>query len=673
MKSFVLVLLTGASLLATAAHAEAAAEAADAPISTVEQVIVFGRAEQRIGKAVAATEGALAGADLTARPILRTAEILEAVPGMIVTQHSGSGKANQYFLRGFNLDHGTDFGLTIDGVPMNFRTHGHGPGYLDLNGLIPETVERIDYRKGPYRADLGDFNLVGGGIISTKSTFDRPFLLAEYGAFDWKRLVAGGSFEVLGGEVLLAGMAKTYDGPWAKPEGTKAFSSYGKYSRMTGMGQVSLSLATYQSTWDPTEQIADRAIGTLIPDAFGSLDPFMHGRTRREIASLQLDGEAWRGSLYAQHYDWRMNSNSTYFLDDPVNGDEFEQAERLWTYGGRLERHIAFGEAVSVILGGEGRYDDIGDVALYHTVQGHRIGTTAKFAVEEASAALYAEAVWRPVEKLSISGGLRGDAYHFRTRPLGGDSWAGSASDSIVLPKAGVSYQIADGVAVYANWGEGFHSNDARAVTNPDTPAPGLIRGTGQEVGARYERHGLVATAAYWWMDNKSELIFSGDANTVEPAGASERHGYELTAFWRPLPGLAVDGMWTWTHARFKDSPEAAFIPGGLKNTGEVGVTYIRPAWNASGRVRYMGRHPLTEDNLHVSDPTTIVNLRAAWTPRRYEVFAELLNVFDSKAKDIEYWYESYLPQIDLNGPVEAQHSRAVEPRMVRAGVRVNF
>jgi outer membrane receptor protein involved in Fe transport len=256
---------------------------------------------------------------------------------------------------------------------------------------------------------------------------------------------------------------------------------------------------------------------------------------------------------------------------------------------------------------------------------------------------------------------------------LGGVAWSGTASDQILLPKAGVSYKLADGMAVYANWGQGFHSNDSRAVTHPTDPAPGLVKGTGKEIGYRFERYGLVATAAYWWMENKSELIFVGDANTVEPAGASERRGYELTAFWRPRPGLAIDGVWTQTHARFVDAPGAEFIPGAIQHSGEAGITYIRTNWNASARVRYLGEHALTEDNAHVSKPTTIVNVRAAWTPGRYDFYGELLNVFDTRAQDIEYWYESYLPAIDNGGPVEGLHSRIVEPRMIRFGAKVEF
>lgn len=669
------LLLSGAALAAfvTSAHAQEAVRHGEDGTG-LDELVVFGRAEQKIGTAVAASEGALAGADLTVRPLLRTAEILESVPGMIVTQHSGSGKANQYFLRGFNLDHGTDFGVTIDGVPMNFRTHGHGQGYLDINGLIPELVQRVDYRKGPYRADFGDFNMVGGAVISTRDTFEHPFAQVEGGDFGWRRAVAGGSFSAMGGEVLLAAQGKTYDGPWQLPEDLRHLSLYGKYSTRLPAGAFRASLSTYDATWRPTEQIPERAIGSLIADAFGALDLDLTGRTRREILTAQLDASDWRGSLYAQHYDWSMISNFTFFLDDPVNGDQTEQTEKLWTYGGRLERDFTLTSSLKLKAGTEGRYDDIETVGLYQTVAGVRIATRSEAAVQEGSGALYAEAGWKPNDRFSLMAGLRGDAYSFRTRALGGGAFSGQVRDDIVSPKIGVSYKLADGLAVYANWGRGFHSNDARGVTAPVSPAPGLVKGVGQEVGVRFERNRLVATATYWGMEVDSELIYVGDAGSVEPSNASERRGYELTAFWRPLPGLAIDGVWTQSRARFKDSPGAEFIPGALKNAGELGVAYIRPQWNVGARLRHLGVHPLVEDNSRESEPTTIVNLRTAWTPgERFEAYAELLNVFDSDKKDIEYFYESYLPAIDTAGPVEDIHSRAVEPRMLRVGLKANF
>jgi outer membrane receptor protein involved in Fe transport len=667
--SLAFVALAGALSLGASDDAASAAEPADA----VSAVVVFGRAEKRIGTAASASEGAVAGADLSVRPILRTAELIEAVPGMIATQHSGSGKANQYFLRGFNLDHGTDFGLYVDDMPLNFRTHGHGQGYLDVNGLIPELIKRIDYRKGPYRADTGDFTLVGTGQVTTVDRFEAPFVAVEAGSYNWRRLAAGGSVEVGGGDLLLAGETKTYDGPWALPEKFRPVSLFGKFSKDTPIGKLRVSLSSYRATWNPTEQIPERAIGALVPDAYGVLDTSLHGRTNRQILTVRLDGPEWRATAYAQRYDWAMISNFTFFLDDPVNGDELEQTEKLATYGGRVERTVHAGDRLKLVVGAEGRFDDISQVGLYHTVAGRRIATRSSFAVKEASGAAYAEATWKPVERLSILAGARADTYDFKALALDGGAWDGHEADSLVSPKLGASFEAAKNLALYANWGRGFHSNDTRGVTAPTDPAPGLVVGTGKELGARFERGGLVVTADYWWMSVDSELIYVGDAGSVEPSAASRRRGYEVTAFWRPLPWLALDGVWTASHARFQDSPGAEYVPGALESAGELGASAIFETWNAAVRVRHMGRHPMTEDNSIRSEPTTIVNLRAAWTPGRYEVFGELLNALNSKKKDIEYYYASYLPAIDLAGPVDDIHSRAVEPRMVRAGVRVSF
>jgi outer membrane receptor protein involved in Fe transport len=653
----------------TLGHAREDAAPAD---TELEQVVVFGRAEQRIGKAVAASEGAVAGADLSVRPILRTAELIEAVPGMIATQHSGSGKANQYFLRGFNLDHGTDFSLTIDDVPMNFRTHGHGQGYLDVGGLIPDVVKRIDYRKGPYRADVGEFALVGIAQVTTADRFDAPFAVVEAGAFDWKRLVLGGSTKVAGGDLLLAVEGKTYDGPWQLPERLRHGSLYGKFTRETPLGTFRASLSVYNATWQPTEQIPERAIGTVVKDAYGALDTSLDGRTEREILTASLTGDDWRATAYVQHYDWAMISNFTFFLDDPVDGDELEQAEKLMTYGGRLERTFRPSETLSITTGVEGRYDDIARVALYHTKQGERIGERGEFAVDEASGAAYAEATWRPTERLALFAGARGDAYSFKARALSPSAWSGKVEEQLFSPKLGANYKLADGIALYANWGRGFHSNDARGVTAPTDPAPGLVVGTGREIGGRFERYGLVATANYWEMEVDSELIYVGDAGSVEPSQASERHGYELTAFWRPRDWLAIDAVWTGSHARFTDSQGADRIPGALDSAGEFGVSVIHPTWNAAVRVRHLGPHALTEDNAVRAESATVTNLRAAWTPGRYELYGELLNVFDTDKKDVEYFYASRLPGDPPEG-VEDVHSRAMEPRMVRVGIKATF
>jgi outer membrane receptor protein involved in Fe transport len=651
---------------------------AEKPVAATERIEIVGRAEQRIGSTVSASEGGVAGLDLTVRPLLRTAELLEAVPGLMAVQHSGSGKANQYFLRGFNLDHGTDLSLLVDEVPMNFRTHGHGQGYLDVGGLIPEVVTRVDYRKGPYRADAGDFSLVGMASMTTADRFERPFGSVQVGHFGYQRAVAGASWTAGDTDLLLAAEAKRYDGPWELPERLRHGSLYAKATHDTDLGTLRASLSVYHATWRPTEQIPDRAIGMIIADEFGALDRDLHGHTDRVIVSLRLDSEAWRVSAYAQSYDWKLLSNFTFFLDDPVNGDQIEQSDRRHTYGGRIERRFKPAEGWRVALGAEGRFDCISPVGVYKTVAGVRTEPRGLFAVKELSTAAYAEAHAALSDKLELFGGLRADKYSFKTRALAGPgSWSGDVDDRLVSPKVGASYRVGGGFALYGNWGRGFHSNDARGVTAPADRSPGLVRGTGSEVGARYERPGLNLAASLWRMNVESDLIFVGDSGAVEPAGATRRHGLELAGFWKPTPWLSFDAAVTASHARFADGAGADRVPGALDRTGELGASAIFDEWNASMRVRHLGPHALVEDNSVRSDGTTLVNFRVAWTPRqwgvgRLELFAELLNAFDSRSKDVDYYYASRLPGEPAEG-VAGLHSRIVEPRSLRAGVRFGF
>ena len=656
----------------------ASTDALVAQASPLSRVEIVGRAERRIGATVAASEGGVGGEDLTVRPLSRTAELLEAMPGMIAVQHSGGGKANQYFLRGFNLDHGTDFSLLVDEVPMNFRTHGHGQGYLDVGGLIPETVDRIDYRKGPYRADAGDFSLVGMAAARTVDHFERPFGQVEVGRFGYRRVVAGGSWLAGETDLLLAAEARRYDGPWSLPEDLKHSAVYAKATRATDAGTLRASLSVYHATWQPTEQIPDRAVGTVLDDEFGSLDETLEGHTDRAILSLRLDSEDWRVSAYAQHYDWKLLSNFTFFLDDPVDGDQLEQSDRRQIYGGRVERRFRPAEGWRVSLGAETRHDDIDSVGLHRTIGGRRLEPRGLFKVKESSVAAYSEATWDVWRDVSLFGGLRADHYRFKTRPLEGpDSWGGTVSDELVSPKLGASWQLGGGFALYANWGRGFHSNDARGVTAPTDPAPGLVKGTGRELGARYERDGLNLAAALWQMKVGSDLIYVGDSGAVEPAGATRRSGLELSMFWKPLDWLALDASWTLNRARFVDAPGADRVPGALDRTGEIGASVIFDEWNAAMRIRHLGPHALTEDNSVRSVGTTLVNLRSAWTPRqvmggRLELFAELLNAFDTRKNDVDYYYGSRLPGEPASG-VEGVHRRVVEPRSLRVGVQLGF
>ncbi len=645
------------------------AELSDAPevgkTTQLQEIVVFGRGEALIGRASTASEGSVGGDDLLVRPMLKVAELLEAVPGLIAAQHSGSGKANQYFLRGFNLDHGTDFTTYIDDVPMNMRTHGHGQGYLDMNGLISETVERIDYRKGTYRADTGDFSPAGAAFMNTIDRYERSFVAAEGGQYGWQRFAGGGTAGVGTGTLTYVAQYQHYDGPWELPEDLQHQSGWLKYSQPLGNATLQASISGYHATWQPTEQIPERVIGSdVCADVFCALDPTAEGETLRWIATARLLGNDWRATLYGQYYDWHMLSNSTYDA-------QIKQVDRRWIVGGRYEHKWEAVKRWSMTTGTEFRYDDIGDVGLQSTDRGEFVEWISRHAVKESSISFYSEGSWNLMEKWRITGGLRADFFKFdaRAREVLPDVYSGNHSDSETSPKVGSAYAIDDEVELYANWGRGFHSNDARGVINPVTAVAGLSPSTGYEGGIRFEVNGIKMTATYWWLNLDSELKFVGDANSVEPGAATKRRGYEVTGFWRPIDWIAVDAVWTGSRGRYDDGQ---FIPGAVENVGEIGIAATRAKWDLSARVRYLGAYPLLEDDSERATPEIHVSFRAAWKPGRWTAYGEVLNVLDDDAKDIVYWYESFVQGFDMT-PVEGRLSRAEEPRTVRLGLKYQF
>lgn len=660
----------GAGVCHPAVAAEEAVATAEA--TGVAEVVVFGRGEAKIGIAHAASEGSVAGSDLLVRPLLRTAELLEAVPGLIAAQHSGTGKANQYFLRGFNLDHGSDFTVYIDDVQMNFRTHGHGHGYLDMNGLIPEIIEREDYRKGPYRADGGDFALAGAAYMTTKDAYDRPWVAGEYGARGHRRLAAGGSVtDGGGGRFTLVGEFKTYDGPWQQSEDLRHYAAFAKYERETSLGLLEATAQGYRGTWRPTEQIPERIVGSAVcPDPFCSPDPTATGETTRLIFNGKLSGEGWKANAYAQFYDWDMFSNPTYANADGTSA-QIHQFDRRWVLGLKAEKTWVASDTLAFRLGTENRHDDVDKVGVTQTSGRAFVQSFGLYRVQETSAAAFAEATWEPLEKLRLIGGLRADAYFADVTARDAPATAlgeGDADDAIVSPKISVAYALTDNVELYANWGRGFHSNDVRGAVAA-TPVPLLVKGTGKEAGARFQLGDLTFTATYWKLSVGSELRFVGDSNAVEPTGASRRRGYELVAFWKPLPWLALDGSYTASHARYRNGD---YIPNAFENALAGGISVVSDAWEASIRVRGLGPSPLVEDNSVRDSGSTVVNMRAARKFENFEIYGDVLNVFNSRDKDITYFYESYIPAFDP-APVEGRLSRVVEPRTVRVGATYRF
>jgi len=666
----------GKLAVAIMASLSAMAVSAQPGSGEIEEIIVFGRNTDLVGSAEAASEGSVGGADLLVRPLFKTAELLESMPGMVAVQHSGSGKANQYFLRGFNLDHGTDYSVLVDGMPMNLRSHGHGQGYLDVNGLIPETVERIDYRKGPYRADLGDFSMAGASFIHTIDRLDDNFVSFESGQYGWNRMAGGMSQDTARGTLTFVGEYKQNDGPWEKDEDLNHVSLWSKYLTETDFGQLMVTFSGYQADWDPTEQVPERAFGSsACPDEYCSLDPTAEGETSRWIVTTEVTGDDWSGTLFAQHYDWTMSSNPTY--DYQIN-----QFDKRWTIGGKGEKTLIEEMNYQVIAGANFRYDDASRVGVEHTDRGQFVDPISENEIQEGSYGAFAEATWYATDTLRVIGGVRADYYNFDVTAFNANSSEGSAHDSRVSPKVALAWQALDDVELYANWGRGFHSNDARGIVNTNAPVHGLSPGTGYEVGGRLAVGDFKFTSSYWWLDQDSELIFVGDSNSVEPKGGSEREGFELTMFWQPLYWLGVDAVYTESEARYVNNPDGIYVEQAVEESAQVGISASKDDWDLALRARYLGPYALTADNSQRADALTTVSLRGAWHWNNLTAYAEVINLLDTDKKEIVYYYPAFVPGLDPVGQssedincelIDCTISRATVPSSFWVGVSYKF
>jgi outer membrane receptor protein involved in Fe transport len=675
-----------AILLVATLAAPVAARAADDAAGSGKDIIVTGRASDLIGIASAASEGVVGKVDLEDRPIQRVGELLEVVPGFIATQHSGGGKANQYFLRGFNLDHGTDFAAYHDGVPINMRTHGHGQGYLDLSFIIPELIDTVSFAKGPYRAENGDFATAGAARFKTVDKLDAPLAKLEIGTSDYYRLVAAGSTALGAGDLLLGGEARYDNGPFALPQNLQLFSGFAKWTGPLAGGTLRASATAYHVDFRSPEQVPLRAIQSGLIGRLGFLDSDLGGETTRVGGVLNWtdDAKAPLNILaYAHYYDFRLTSNFTYFLDNPDDGDEFEQRDRRKVIGGRIDKRFdsLFSLPVDLLVGAEGRYDFIDRVGLYRTAGRQVLSTVRQDRVGEGSVAFFAEATIRPTSRLRIILGGRADAYQFRIdSDLAANS--GRSSATIVSPKASVAWTPTDAVEFYANYGRGFHSNDARGTSINIDPNTGgaadrvdaLVAGTGYEAGVRIRPvRGLTLTGTYWWLDLNSELLFIGDGGTTEAQGPSKRRGFELAAFYQPASWLTIDAEFTKSRGRLTDLPTGANrIPGAIEDVAAGGFVAKYKQASFAMRLRHFGSYSLIEDDSVRADPLTVVNARIGYRIERVELAADLINAFNARDNEIEYFYASRLAGEPVGG-IEDRHIRPIEPRQLRVSATVSF
>jgi hypothetical protein len=655
-----------------------------------QQVVVTRHYDNAVGTSDAASQGVIEAGLLRSRPALRPGEILEFVPGVIVTQHTGDGKANQYFLRGFNLDHGTDFATSVNGMPTNLPTHAHGQGYSDLNFLIPELVQRVEYRKGPYYAKGGDFSLAGAADIAYRTGFDRPFLDVGIGQRGFRRHVAGGSTDLGSGRTLLGAFeVMGHDGPWVVPQGLKRHNGVVTLSGVGDSSSWQLSFMGYRAKWTATDQVPERLLNAPGFNRYGSLDPTAGGDTSRHSVSGQwshndAQGGVWRAQAYVVRYAMDLYSNFTYALERPAAGDQFAQKDARTVWGGQFSyamSHGLFERIARSELGLQWRTDKA-RVGLYDSVARRITEVVREDDVQQTLVGVYAQNVLEWTPWLRSIAGVRVDHKRAQVDALSLTVNGGRAQDSKASPKLSLILGPWRKSEFFVNAGTGFHSNDARGATIRLDPRSGesaqrvplLVAGRGAELGFRTEAiPGLQSSLALWGLKLESELVYVGDAGATEASRASSRRGVEFNNRYTPVQWLLIDADFAWSRGRFDNGDR---IPNAVDRVASMAVTLRDLAhWTTSLQWRYLGSGPLVEDNSVRSRPSSTLNTRITrglpgWG-RQTDITLDIFNLTNRRVNDIQYFYESRLPGDPA--PVADRHVHPAEPRTFRLSLRWGF
>ncbi|MCE2484617.1 MAG: TonB-dependent receptor plug domain-containing protein [Desulfurellaceae bacterium] len=608
----------------------------------------------------AATETRVRENDFAVRPHNTASEMLNNLPGFVAGQHAGGGKAMQYFLRGFDNDHGTDVAISVDGIPVNMVSHAHGQGYADLNFLIPEVVESIDYRKGPYFADSGNFANSGSVNFITKDDTVENSLRAVGGSFNTMRYVGILSPRLGPVQSLIANEVYFTDGPSKHGEHFVKYNFFGKFTlRPNPRSKLSLWTSLYTGDWDASGQIPLREVNSGRLDRFGSLDPSEGGRSDRENVNLIYTAtpsleKSWSVQLYFSRYRLRMFSNFTFFSGDPVRGDGIEQLDTRVLFGGRAQYRRMWtlgGMLLESSLGFETRNDNA-DVGLFRQQRRQRFSTTQKVEVWENAFSGYTQHELFLREWLRFIVGLRGDFFVFdvdgRSRPGATDApqLQGDATDGIVSPKASLIVSPFTDPAslwhqtdLFLNFGMGYHSNDARDAVQPG--GSGLARSSGAEIGARTNLYNRIELAAsLWWLDLGSELVFVGDEGTTEQRGPTRRWGVDAEVRAEVLPWLLLDYDLTYADPRFRVTGEAIPLAPTLLMNGGL-TAYPAENLSAALRVRFLDDRAANEDRSVIARGYSLIDLLLRYRWRNIELSFDVLNLADTDWRETQFATES--------------------------------
>lgn len=579
------------------------------------------RADQAL---TAVSSGTVRAFDLQVRPRASSQELLRLVPGLVIAQHAGGGKAEQIFLRGFDADHGTDVAITVDGMPVNLVSHGHGQGYADLHFLIPEVVERLDVRKGPYDVRDGDLGVAGSVGFVTRDRVAATSASLGAGSFGQRigtlLVPFGGDASRAGG--YLAGQGTRADGPFELAQGLSRSNVFAKYTAPVRDARLSVSASAFRSAWDASGQVPERAVMRGLISRFGAIDSSEGGNTARAnvVASLAGGsplGTSWEARAYAARYTFQLFSNFTFFADDTASGDGIEQVDRR-TFGGfevSATRLQSFLGTKGTWRAATGTRIDGADVGLYSAVARARgtVRTSDRVRVTNPFALLERNIVVGGGLRASL--GLRADGFRFASTDLTRGGVRQHRTDAVVSPKASLAWDINDQTTVFANAGRGFHSNDARAVVAGGGTSRAVPVAHGAELGARHSgRLGSVAVAA-WGLDLQSELVWSGDAGTTEASGRTRRVGVDVEGRASLGPWLTADVDVSVSRGRLRDEPRGQDrIPLAPTLTSTGGLTATPGRWVAALRWRQVGPRAATEDNTVRALGYTLLDLSAKRT-----------------------------------------------------------
>ncbi len=640
---------------------------------TAEPIEVTIHAESRDGDA--ASQMTYGRRELGLRPRLRPGDIVEAAPGVFAVQHSGGGKANQYFLRGFDADHGTDIALYVDGVPINMVSHGHGQGYADLHFLIPELVVGLDVAKGPYYAQYGDLATAGAINMRLAEKLDEGFVRYSLGQYGIMRGLALASPD-LGDEWRSVVAAELYkdDGPFANAEDLRRFNLFGRLTHDLGPhSKLALTFLSYGSRWKGSGQIPARAVcgegedGVPSPESYGApcidrfdtIDPTEGGASQRHQAQMALSS-AWgdtelSASVYLVKYDFSLYSNFTFFLEDPERGDQIEQVDHR-VFGGtdlRLRRHLHLGKAeLTTAFGAQTRVDGIQN-ALYHDQARERLEARSASAIDQSSIGLYVEQDARLTDWLRFLVGVRADRFDVSVSdeldPDEGAGASGTQGSTLFSPKGTVVFSPWEEMDLFANAGRGFHSNDARGAVKQEDRATLLSPATGYELGARLKpTRNLAIEAVGFLIDLGSETVWVGDAGTTEPSGATRRYGVELSGRYHLGNWLYADAEAVLVRPRYRENAgdgDAVALAPTRTFTAGIGARPTLGAYTPFGsvRVKSIADRPANEDGSLLAEGFTTVDLEGGLRWKEVEVGVDIQNLFNATWREVSFATETRL------------------------------